>query len=792
MLKFNTPKDIDNYEIDQILDLIKDDDSRIKVPVKNRLAVIKTIYRALNLDLTPDLLLALLDEGQAELIVATAGSGKTTNAQIKILLDKMFRVDSKGNKIDGTRVLCLVYNNSNVEPMKDKHKALIAQLHQAGVTGFDIDSDVNAKTMHSFCLEWRKQYSVKLELDGFKLLSDTQIANKLSANVKILSEIYKFKPEAVNISDLAQLYNLVKECLLPYSEMDKTDKFAELKLDKEIITKVFELYDTNKKRTRSYDFTDMLVKIYELLSTDEEARLFVQNYYQYIVADEVQDFTPIMLEILRLISGNVTPVICIGDEDQCIYGFKGSDINTVLHFNESFPNGKVYSLGVNRRCGEKIVNASKYLVEHNTLRFPKIISAARKGGVIKYEPYVNADRQLEKIVDHLTHLTENELDETMIGYRDKVSSLKLSYMLDKANIPYYVLSGYNSLSHELYKHIIDVLNIIYYPLDNEYLANLYKCTPLTREDVKKVLNNLEFERKNGKIKQDYIHFLDIDYGIKSKNANFLNAMADLQEIADKIEKEPLCNYFPKLFNLIKTYFWNWKKQINKTLEVDNFFEDKIIKEFNCNKYYDDFEAEYSKRKNVMERNQASKNGVALSTFHKMKGLEYKDVYIIDLEDGLFPNYEKIEKQKYSSDKELKLKESEVRLFFVAMTRARDNLTLCYNQGHPSLYVQWLLAWEEEQKKIEMNKPVENINAFVNANAGLGLEDFSVDNADEELLIEDDDLSEVNTATIENTTSIAPHTIEDKDDTEELKEEKDPPSPESFTASDFLSSVLDIL
>lgn len=804
-MQFNTPKNIMNFTPNEVLDLVHDDDTRVAVNKKNRLKIIELVYSALGLDLTPDLLLALLNESQAELIVATAGAGKTSNSQVKILLSKLFRKDDNKRPIQGMRVLCLVFNKSNVEPMKNKQEQLVKKV-RSKLSGFTIDSDINAKTMHSFCEEWKKQFANKLGIFGYTLLAEWETEVMLQSILGMLGKSLGKDLSKISIADLIQLYNLAHECLLPYEEMDKVQKFAELKTDKEILVKVFQAYDNMKGIRRKYDFIDMLVKIHRLLKSDEEARTFVQNYYQYIVADEFQDFTPIMIDILSLISGDKTPVLCIGDEDQCIYGFKGADIDTTVKFNNYFKNGKIYSLGVNRRCGENIVNASKFLVEHNTVRFPKEISAVRPGGAINYIGVDNQEQQFKMLVDKLDKYNIDDLSNAIVCYRDKSSSLKLSYLLDKADIPYYILSGYDAFSHELFGHVMDVLDILETPYDKSSHLKLYKCLGFKREEIKTIVerNQARLQKEKGIKGEIPVHFIDMEYGANSNNEKFLGAISSLYDLSNKIDTAPLSEIFPQVFSLLKTYYWNWKKQINKNTEVDDYFEKIVQDEFTIDMPYNAFMSQYNVKKKIKDSYNFSRTGVCLATFHVLKGLEARDVYIVDMCDDIFPAYKMIEKQGFDPKKELDLKEAEVRLFFVAMTRARDNLTMYYYKDNPSIYVQWLLQRDKELKRNP--SPLDVFNKVVNTNSAvsnnIGLMDFNEDvipasdeliidysdelkivDEDAELMIDDDDdLLIIDEDEPTKVTPISkPHIVAEP-------EQEEIPSP-IVTSSSFLDSIL---
>ena len=162
-------------------------------------------------------------------------------------------------------------------------------------------------------------------------------------------------------------------------------------------------------------------------------------------------------------------------------------------------------------------------------------------------------------------------------------------------------------------------------------------------------------------------------------------MQDLTNISDNIETAPMKSYFRKLFSYIDMYFWKFKKKLNDN-PIDDLFEVFIYELFNSDLTYPEFSEEIIKRKELLSRYSEMQTGLAVSTLHGLKGLEFDNVIIVNMDDELFPNYPLIESKEYPEDTELTLKEAERRLFYVAITRARNNLTIYYNEDNPSIFI----------------------------------------------------------------------------------------------------------
>lgn len=429
-------------------------------------------------------------------------------------------------------------------------------------------------------------------------------------------------------------------------------------------------------------------------------------------------------------------------------------------------------------------------------------------------------------------MPQSEVEDTVICYRDKLSSLLLTQQLEKRDIPFNVLSGYQVFSHELYKHIDDVMNVIYRPYDRFSLLNLYKILPLTKAEVYKVLGYNE-SKEEFMSSDPVIRFDEYDWGAHMSKASFINPLSDLIKLTEIVITEPLNKYFKYVYGMFKKYFWNYKKSLNDNEEVDSYFEDVIMKEYMQPIQFKYLEMSLEKRKTICKDWSTHKMGVTVGTYHSLKGDEFKNVIMIDLEDDMFPNYDLIDAQVSDEDSRISTKESEVRLCYVAMTRAIDKLQMYYKESNPSLYVKWLLDNPVRNTTVETTK----LDLFTNDSqikisqtsqlTTLELhktEEVSIvesNNLDTELILEDDydDLSldlevpdldinlepqktenkvKFNEPEVVKLEPIADEVIikskeqsEEKED-EELSETEEDLSTVNFSSSSFLTSVLDRL
>lgn len=706
LFKTETPPDIDKYSVDEVYKLIQDPEgSNLPKPIK-RLKIIQILFEILGYDLSPDLALALASEPNAQLIIATAGGGKTTGSQIKVVLEKLWRQSKRGGKLSGDKVLSLVYNRHNVAQMKEKHAAIVSRIALSGIKGFDVDPNINAATMHSFCDQIRTMFVAKIGMLNYKLLDNNE-AIKLMDTVKV-SILNKFSIRGSNAraEDLITLYNYYRESMIPVEKIDGLDQSVDVPLDTEVVIEIFKLYNTMKKMKKKYDFSDMLNSVYEFLKNNPDDLKQVQKYFDYIVADEVQDFTPIMMSLLQLFVSDGTPLLCIGDEDQGIYNFRGVDIYNTLDFESKFNDGKVYSLSQNRRCAANILELAKKVISENDLRFDKQLLGIRPGGLVQYVSYNTVAGENIQVLDQLKKMSTDELYETIVCYREKNSSIMLAELLENEGVPFNVLSGFTPFSHPLFRDVIAVMDALESPLDRKCMLNLYKVLQITREQMQYAAGYNPKTKKFDDVEQ--MPFWRLDYGSAYNRAGFGDCMELLKTISMGIGKIPMKNYFNTLLSMICKYHWNFIRKSRENLEVyDDYIESKVKTIFNVDYLYKEVYNRFSQRKDICRRNQEGRVGVTLSTFHSLKGLEYKNVIIMDMDDSIFPKFSMLESRDYTEMQKKALKECETRLYYVAVTRAKDNLYIYYNQDNPSRYV----ALYKDDSKSTVSTDTSDMNFF---------------------------------------------------------------------------------
>lgn len=708
-MRTRTPDDIDAYELEDLYKLLPQTDENV-IPARNRVKIYQMLFDILGLQVSNDVILMLATETQYELCVATAGAGKTTTANVKLAAEKIFRQSrlTPGTKLKGEQCLVLLYNKHNVNDFKYRHKAIIDQINSTK-TGLDkLDSELRVYTMHKFCKTWLEEFPAESGLLGFKQIDESGANALMSTALKTACKKVPVKPEAVSSSDALKLYNLAKEKFLTDEQIEQTDEFREMKVPFDFISIVFKMYTSLKKNKRKYDFTDALEKAYEMLSTHQHVLDKIQRFYEYVVVDEVQDFTPLMFSILELVVGKKMNLLCIGDDDQSIYQFRGADIYNTLDFEHKFDgSGEVYLLGTNRRCRENIVEVGRKTLSMNQERFDKSIKSCKTDGEVTYVPYSSTEGQVRNIISRLQKMTPKEQKNTVICARERSDTMLLTQALADNGLIFHVLSGYHSFTHELYRHVLDVLRLLKRPLDMECMLNLYKVTPLKREQVSQVLGYSDQKHAFTKEFDRHYHFSEIDYGKIGSSPSFRNAIATLKSASEMLRADkPMNTFMYSVFELIKQFFWITKKEYYSTnKELDNVFEERVFAYFNSELCYKDFMSKHDQVNELYSKYQEHGSGIAISTFHKLKGLEFDNVIIIGLDNENYPNFARIDARGYDEQTKRSLKETETRLFYVAVTRAKNSLCMYYKEDNPSIYIKNLLGMNTTSMSLAKNSTV---------------------------------------------------------------------------------------
>ena len=480
----------------------------------------------------------------------------------------------------------------------------------------------------------------------------------------------------INIINDNKCSNIVKGVLGKYFDDVNEDKVKEVvnnisgfktsgtnieefksSISKDIFIECFNAYENYKKRENLWDFDDLSLNAIQLLKINKQILMKYKNIFKYVLVDEFQDCDELQIEFLRLINGE-NELFAVGDEDQCIYSFRGSKPQYMVNFCETFKDSKKLYLSINYRSSKNIVSSSKKIILNNKNRnIKKIEEFHNKDGIIRYLTPYNEFMQGEEIANIIGNFKEGQYTDNAILYRTNMEARSLIDTFTRRKIPFILLDkGYNFFNHFISRDIISYLKLAidiknkelflsvinkpfrYISKSNISYVNTYK------EDIDpfQILINKEdtppFQcKKLDELRKEILYLNKISLG------------SAIQYIISSL------GYIDYLREYSSKYGQNFEELEDMLEEFKGAAEGfKTITEFLV--HVQNVEEE-------IEKSKGDKNGVILSTIHGVKGMEFKNVYIINCDEETIPH-------KSSIDENI---EEERRLFYVAVTRAIHNL-----------------------------------------------------------------------------------------------------------------------
>ena len=451
--------------------------------------------------------------------------------------------------------------------------------------------------------------------------------------------------------------------------MDKRDFKSEVLTNDEFI-KVYNFYEEYKQQMNKIDFDDMLIKTYELLKNNKVALDRVRSVYRYILVDEFQDINKVQFEALKLIANPSNNIFVVGDEDQSIYGFRGSRPDFLLEFEEYFSNTKKVLLDINYRSKGEIINIANRLIEKNTNRYEKVIKCGQGNGAkVNYISPEDSEEEAVYIAKDIKNKVQEDYTEYTdfaVIYRTNIQSRALVDVFMDMRIPFVVKDSIVTIyDHWAAQDILAYLRIGVNPNSNKdwiriinkpfrYISkdnlNLIKDEP---DFINSLINKCDLHPKQVKTIND----LDIDISYV-KGLNPKNAISYIRTTLD-------------YDRYILDYCANRKIKTNGLIEILNELESSATNFKTIQEYLEHIER--VKSEIVDNKNNKETDGVIFTTMHSAKGLEFKNVYIIGANEGTIPH-----EKSYEIDNEEKKNdqiEEERRLMYVAITRAEENICI---------------------------------------------------------------------------------------------------------------------
>ena len=601
-------------------------------------------------------------------VISCPGSGKTTT-----LVRRINNIIKHG--VDPKRVLMITFANSAAKDMQERYVKL-----------YKSNPGVTFMTIHSLCF-----YILKAEL-GYtseSLISETQkmefLVNQLKGNIYVTDAWEMAKTIATEMS-------VVRNSYIPLSQYSPSG------CDKELFVNVFNAYEAEKRNGGKIDFDDMLVKCEELLSSNKEIADKWGSYFDYIQVDEYQDTNQIQKDIIYHLIKRTRNLCVVGDDDQSLYSWRGADPTIMMTFNKDFEDAVEINMSTNYRSAQKIVDFADTLIKRNKVRFNKdFISFRGQKGVQGEVVFLDAKGKLEEMAlvsEKIQQLHEEGIDykDMAILFRTNKQAEVPAEQLSRKNIPFSSTEKIKSI-YESYifkdikayielslgkenKYQSNLYNILNHP--NRYLSiKSFRGVPFDEESFLTAIEPLKHSR-------DSWRYTSAEKDIQILFDNFGYGKVTLQtapkEVMERLENSSKINYLKHLKNVAQMK----NEEVQDELELFNLLKEDALNFHSVEAWLK--HANFMVVKTQELNRKKVDDGVKLTTMHKSKGLEWKIVFAIGVDDGVLPSKLSIANGNI---------EEERRILYVAMTRAVDKLFVSFNSKMSIFLVELLNDYKEK-------------------------------------------------------------------------------------------------
>ncbi|QNJ99172.1 ATP-dependent helicase [Constantimarinum furrinae] len=611
----------------------------------------------------------VLQKDGAMIVIAGAGSGKT-----RVLTFRIAYLMSQG--VDPFNILALTFTNKAAREMKSRISRIV---------GSSEAKNLWMGTFHSIFAKILRFEADKLGYPSNFTIYDTQdsqsVIRAVIKEMHLDKDIYKYKQVYSRISSYKNSLITVK-AYFNNPELMEADAMAKIPR----LGEVYKAYVDKCFKAGAMDFDDLLLKTNELLTRFPDVLAKYQNRFRYILVDEYQDTNHSQYLIVKALSDRFQNICVVGDDAQSIYAFRGANINNILNFQKDYDDVVVYRLEQNYRSTKNIVNAANSIIEKNKQRLEKVVWTANDEGTKIKVNRTMTDGDEGRFV--ASSIFENAMSQQMkysdfaVLYRTNAQSRAMEDALRKKDIPYRIYGGLSFYQRKEIKDVIAYLRLILNPKDEEALKRVinYPARGIGQTTIDKLIVAANhYERSMFEV-MEHLDKIDlkINSGTKGKLQDFvtmiksfqvLNKSYDAFQIAEHVTKKTgllqelkkdgtpegiaRIENIEELLNGMRDFVEEQKELADTTGSLAEFLEDVALA-------------------TDMDNDKGDSNRVALMTVHLAKGLEFPYVYIVGLEEDLFPSA-----MSMNTRSEL---EEERRLFYVAVTRAEKQAYLTYTQS----------------------------------------------------------------------------------------------------------------
>ncbi len=582
---------------------------------------------------------AVMETDGPILVLAGAGSGKT-----RVLTTKVAYLVLEKDVLP-ENILAITFTNKAAKEMKERvHKMLGSDSYR-----------IQISTFHSFGLLLVKENYDKLGFDkNFTILDSDDV---LTIIKRILKDM-NLDPKVYNPRAIRNKISSAKNELM---DSNYYSRFANSEYE-EIVLEVFRKYEKKIAKNNSLDFDDLLLLPIKLFKENPDILKKYQERFKYILVDEYQDTNEAQYKMIKMLSAKYKNICVVGDIDQSIYGFRGANFRNILNFEKDYPDAKIVPLEENYRSTGNILNVANDIIKNNKQRKEKNLWTQNEDGPkIRYHRAYDEKDEANFVKNEIQKLIDSGEPKSSIAvlYRTNAQSRNMEEALLKDSIPYKVVGSFYFYNRKEIKDLICYLKLLYNPHDDVSLLRIINVPK--RQIGPKTIENLSVKA----VSNGTSLYEAIDSG---KELQFKNLIEDIKKESENLSLTELVDLILDKSGMRQEL--EATKTIEAEVRLENLEEFKsITKNFEENNgiiALDEFLDEISLVADISEHNENS-DVVTLMTIHSAKGLEFDHVFIIGLEEGLFPHNNSL----YDDD-EL---EEERRLCYVAVTRAKKTLTL---------------------------------------------------------------------------------------------------------------------
>ncbi len=580
------------------------------------------------------------------LVSAGAGSGKT-----RVLTNRICYLIRVKN-VDPHNILAITFTNKATKEMSERVFKMAPQ-----------SNGVTIKTFHALCASILRENINKL--DGFDRYFSIYDEKQQKNLIKEVISNLKLDEEDIIQKSLYHISKAKNAGLLP-DEYLKENRF-----DKDIddIVKIYRAYQDRLKNNNSLDFDDLLLKTLELFYTCPNVLEYYQNKYKYIHVDEFQDTNLVQYKLLKCFAKNTKNIFVVGDEDQCIYCWRGANIENITNFIKDF-SPKIYKLEQNYRSTKNIIKVANKLIKNNYTRIDKTLYTDNiDGEEVKFKECIDENEEAEYVAREIYMLKSKGVELNEIGVLMRISSLSrlIEEKLLNYNIPYKVSGIFKFFERLEIKNILAYLTMIVNPKDNSNVARIinYPKRGIGQATIDKLLELSINEHKSLVDLIEDFRNLDVSSAVKSKLAGFSDLIGELKAKYKNSNLYDFVEFVIDKTEIKSLYNTNSEEDIDRKLNIDQLLQSvKSYENLNEDATLIDY-LESVTLQNTLEEEDNNELSVAISTIHASKGLEFEYVFLIGLEDGIFP----LSRSKDNLDE----MEEERRLMYVGITRAKNKL-----------------------------------------------------------------------------------------------------------------------